>query len=54
MDTWMDKDCLVKHTVKNQQVYFCLNCNDWVKNKERVFDQGWTLLGEDGFLRMEI
>ena len=43
MDTWMEKDCVVKHTIKNQQVYFCLNCNDWVKNKERVFDQGWTM-----------
>ena len=43
MYTWMEKDCVVKHTIKNQQVYFCLNCNDWVKNKERVFDQGWTM-----------
>ena len=51
MDTWKDQKCVVKHTIKNHQVYFCLNCDDWVQSKENVFDQGWSLLGADGFLR---
>ena len=51
MDTWTDEKCVVKHTVKNHTVYFCLNCDEWVQIKENVFDHGWTLLGEDGFPR---
>ena len=40
---WNDKICMVEHTIKNMNIFFCLNCNDWVKNKESVLDQGWTL-----------
>ena len=32
------------------EVYFCLNCDDWVKEKGRVFDQGWSLFDLDGNL----
>ena len=53
-DTWTDSNCVVKHNINNHQVYFCLNCEDWVQNKDKVFDQGWTLLGNDGFLRIGI
>ena len=53
-DTWTDSSCVVKHSVKNHQVYFCLNCDERVQFKENVFDQGWTLLGNDGFLRTGI
>ena len=53
-DTWADNSCVVKHTIKNHEVYFCLNCNDWVQYKENVFDQGWTLLGNDGYPRVGI
>ena len=51
---WNNKIHLVGHTIKNMSLFFCLNCYDWVKNKESVLDQGWTLLDEAGFLRQNI
>ena len=43
MDTLTDSKCVVKHAIKNHQVYFCLNCDDWVQNKENVFDHCWEM-----------
>ena len=47
---WKETKFVVKHTIDNMEVYFCLNCDDWVKSKERVFDQGWSLFDQDGNL----
>ena len=47
---WQEHRYLVKHNIQNKQVYFCLNCDDWVKHKERVFDHGWSLLDQSGNL----
>ena len=54
LDIWNDPTCVIQHVIRNQEIYFCLNCNDWIKEKSRVFDQGWTLLNEQGFLRTGI
>ena len=40
--------------IKQKAVFFCLNCNDWIKDKSKVFDQGWTLMDQEGFLRQGI
>ena len=48
--SWKETKFVVKHTINNTEVYFCLNCEDWVKHKERVFNQGWTLMDYDGNL----
>ena len=45
---------VVKHIIQNMETYFCLNCDDWVKDKERVFEHGWTLLDQYGYLRKDI
>ena len=52
--TFEDEKCVVKHIIHNMETYFCLNCEDWIKEKTRVFDQGWTLLDQYGYLRMDI
>merc|ERR1712129_249754 len=36
--SWTDKRCVINHTINNQQVYFCLNCDDWVRDKSKVLD----------------
>ena len=41
---------VVEHVMNGHTVYFCLNCDDWVKEKGRVFDQGWSLFDLDGNL----
>ena len=51
---WTDRNCVVEYSMQNQKVHFCLNCDDWVKQKEQVFDAGWTLLDFNGFLRRGI
>ena len=53
-DCWTDKMCVVEHTQNNHMVYFCLNCNDWVKNKSAVLDPNWALLDEGGNLRSNL
>ena len=47
-DVWEDRNCVVKHMIKQKAVFFCLNCNDWIKDKSKVFDQGWTLMDQEG------
>ena len=51
---WTDKTCVKEHIVQNMKKYFCLNCDDWVKNKGNVLQPGWTLLDEAGYPRMDI
>ena len=41
----------VDHVIKNMNIFFSLNCNDWIRDKEAVLDQCWALLDEAGFLR---
>ena len=53
-DVWNNKNCVVEHVVRKTKVVFCLNCDDWIKVKEAVFDQGWTLQDEAGYLRQNI
>ena len=54
LDTWNDRTCVKEHVVENMTVYFCLNCDDWVRDKSAVFRQGWTLLDDQGYLRIGI
>ena len=49
-----DEWCVVKHVIHNMETYFCLNCDDWIKHKQRVYDQGWTLMDQYGYLRTDI
>ena len=51
---WKDKRCVKEHGIRNITVFFCLNCDDWVKQKGAVLDQGWTLFDEAGFLRSDV
>ena len=51
---WNDKWCVKEHIIQNIQVHFCLNCDDWIKDKTAVFDQGWTMFDEGGFWREDI
>jgi hypothetical protein len=53
-DCWADKKCVVKHNLNHYMVYFCLNCDEWVKNKSEVFDPFWTLLDERGTLKSDL
>ena len=48
--TWSEEKFVVKHIVKNMEVFFCLNCEDWVQYKSNVLDHGWTLFDQDGNL----
>ena len=52
--SWNDSRFVVNHKISNQSVNFCLNCNDWVKDKERVLDINWTMFDERGDLRYDV
>ena len=43
-----------EHNIKNMRVFFCLNCYDWIKDKNAVFEQGWSMFDEAGFLWTDV
>ena len=53
-DVWDDGSCMVEHIIQNTGTFFCLNCDEWVRNKSKVLEEGWTLLDGFGQLRMDI
>ena len=53
-DSWKDERCVVTHNINDQWVHFCLNCDDWVKDKSKVLDENWTLFDNEGNLRYDI
>ena len=42
-DVWTDRTGVVEHMIGNHRAYFCLNCDDWIQQKWKVFEEGWTL-----------
>jgi hypothetical protein len=32
------KNYVVKHKIENMQLWFCLNCNEWLQDKTKVFN----------------
>ena len=52
--SWTDRMCVVDHIVRNQKVYFCLNCDDWVRDKSRVLEERWSLFDDKGNLRYDV
>ena len=48
--TWKESKFVVKHVIQNMEVFFCLNCDDWVQEKSRVLDKGWSLFDMAGNL----
>ena len=51
---WNKGEFVVKHMIQNIQTYFCLNCEDWIKEKEKVLVSGWSLFDEAGNLRHDV
>ena len=52
--SWQDKNCVVKHVIGNMEVFFCLNCENWVQDKANVLNDGWTIFDKAGYLRTDI
>ena len=50
--TWEDTNHVVEHNIFNMKAFFCLNCDDWIKNKNNVFNQGWLLFDNSEILDM--
>ena len=53
-NTWEERNHVKSHTIQNMEVFFCLNCDDWVQEKAAVFDKVWTMFDEAGALRYDI
>ena len=51
---WTDKGFTVEYVVANQKVQFCLNCEDWIKDKSKVLDKNWSLFDQAGHLRYDV
>ena len=51
---WEDEKLVVGHIIQNTQTFFCLNCEDWIKNKENVLSEGWTMFDDSGNLRDDV
>ena len=53
-NTRQNRSCIVEHIIQNTKMFFCLNCDEWVKKKTQVLDEGWTLLDEAGNLKYDL
>ena len=49
-----DVTCVVQHTVKNTDFFLCLNCEDWIQDKEMIINPGWCLFDRNGDLRRDV
>jgi hypothetical protein len=52
--SWNDRNCVINHFFESTNVFFCLNFDDWIKEKRAVFYHGWSLFDEAGFLRQDV
>jgi hypothetical protein len=48
--TWNEWRFMKSHIIHSVELHFYLNCDDWIKQKEKVLDQGWSLFEHDGNL----
>jgi hypothetical protein len=51
---WEDGKYVIEHVIDNMKTYFCLNCEDWIQLKEKVYEASWSLFDEDGYLKQNI
>ena len=51
---WEEEKFVVKHIIQNTKTFFCLNCEDWIKEKENVYSEGWTMFDESGNLKHDV
>ena len=49
---WTEKRCVVTHKIENETIHFCVNCEDWIKDKSKVLDAKWSLFDENEKLRI--
>ena len=49
-----DVTCVVQHNIENLSFYLCLNCEDWIKHKEKIITPGWSLFDNNGELRKDV
>ena len=52
--SWQERRFIIQYNINNQIVNFCLNCNDWVKDKSKVLDVNWTMFDDKGNLRYDV
>lgn len=49
-----DKTCVVQNIVANTPFYLCLNCDEWIKHKDKIMTPGWSLFNQNGDLRRDV
>ena len=54
MNIWNDKICVKEHIIQHIRTFFRLNCDDWILEKEKVYEHGWSLLDKEEYLRKGI
>ena len=37
---------------KDMEVFFCLNCDDWIKDNAALFNEGWKMFDDKDFCDM--
>ena len=51
---WEESNCVVQHIIQNKECNVCLNCEDWVKNKQNGLNEGWSLFEEEDKIDMVV
>ena len=51
---WTNKNHVNAHIIRDMNIFFCLNCDEWIQNKSEVLKKGWTLFDKDGFWKRDV
>ena len=49
-----DETCVVHHIVNSAEFFLCLNCEDWIRQKDLIINPGWSLFDHNGDLRTDV
>ena len=52
--SWVNSLHVKEHNIQNMKIFFCLNCDEWIRDKSLVLQEGWTLYDKDGNLRQDV
>ena len=52
--SWKERHHVKSHIIQNIEVFFCLNCDDWIQEKSAIFETGWTMFDETGGLKYDV
>ena len=49
-----EENYVVTHEINYMHLWFCLNFDEWIKDKTKVLNKDWNLFDQNGALRRDV